>query len=251
MKGPLLSLLLWIVAWPASCSADPNVQAAQLFEAGKYEEALAIWESQSIETPVAALFYNKGLAHDRLGQKVASIYNFEQALRLQPCNKKIKDQLAMHRSTLYEPIIPVKPFFLQQWYYGLIAALRPGQWALVSLLLLFSVVIHVMSVYQILPIKTNLHGSIPYAGLAAALICLLMAFLAHHQLSRHDEAILIRRCEIHQGATQESPVSRQVDAGEKISLTDAIGSWYYVTFTNLDKGWIQKDCVKIIVLPGY
>lgn len=251
MKRLLPSVLLLIVALPVCRAADPDDHAAQLFEAGQYAEALAIWEDQSIKKPVAGLYYNAGLAHARLNQKVEAIYSFEQALRLQPCNKKIKDQLVKQRSALYEPVIPVKPFFLEQWYYGLIAALRPGQWALVSLLLLLSVVVHVMSVYQIIPLTTRFHGRIPYAVLSAALICMLMAFLAYHQLSRRNEAILIQQCDIHQGATTDSPVSRQVDAGEKIRLTDAIGSWYYVTLSNLDKGWVQKDCAKLIVLPGY
>ena len=60
----------------AELFSNPEWKASSLYKAGKYEEALEIWQNQNDSKS----WYNQGNAHAQLGQFDEAIYAYEQAL---------------------------------------------------------------------------------------------------------------------------------------------------------------------------
>ena len=247
----LACLLITGIAFPV-CASNAQLDSASLyFEQGEYQKALAIWEQAAITYPVAPLFFNSGLAYQALGNRVDAIYRFEQALRLQPWNGRIRRAVDTSRESLHDAVIPVNSFFLQTWYQYLLAFLRPGQWALLGLGCVMVVLIHVLGKHHLFRIKPFLRGRFSLYSLILGVCLLLLAVLSYHRLAERHEALLQEDCTLYQGATSDSPELRKLEAGEKVTITDAIGSWKYVTLPNLDRGWLQEPCIRIISIPGY
>jgi tetratricopeptide (TPR) repeat protein len=252
MKDRLILLMIMVLSGFAARGTNTLPDSAKVyFEQGEFEKAIRIWHNAAHDYPVAGLYYNSGLAYNALGQRGNAIYNFEQALRLKPWSRQIQKALRTTRESIRDAVVPVNPFFLASWYAYLLAFLRPGQWALLGLVCILAATIQYVSMNQVLRIKPFLHGRIPLYSLIAGFCLVLVAFLSYYRLAASHHAMIQETCALYQGATADSPVLRSLEVGEKVTITDEIGDWKYVKLANLDNGWVQQPCIKIISIPGY
>ena len=249
MRRYHLVLLLFLTVIPAVfCSGEmtDDKTAVSLFQNHQCEEALAVWTKMTDNKSNAGLYFNIGLAESQLHKSTEAIYAYEQALRLRPLNAKYQKALARERKKIDNAVIPINPFFLENWYQGWITGFRPGVWALLGFICLIAAITFNLLRIKAIPSQKNVPKMISRVIACAGLIFLVTAFLSFQHLYKNDEGILVQTCELKQASTAESPTLRLLSAGEKVIIKDKIGEWNYVALVNLDYGWIKNDCIKLI-----
>jgi tetratricopeptide (TPR) repeat protein len=249
----LLHVLFVFVVGQAFCSAQKvdEKTAITFYNNGQYQEALAIWKKMASSNIEAGLYFNIGLAESRLHNLPGAIYAYEQSLRLQPLNAKYVKALEQERKKLDNPVIPLTSFFLERWYLGWITFLRPGTWAILGLLIIVLAMVMYLLQIQALPWKKEIPKSIMITVGLMGLIFLMSALFSNLHLYRQDEGIIFSTCDFRQASSAESPVLRELSAGEKVTIKDKIGDWNYVALLNLDYGWVKNDCIKLISISGH
>lgn len=221
--------------------------ASTLFSHGKYAEALNLWYTivQSGNTD-PNLYFNIGNAESLIGHVPESILAYEKAEKFKPSDHVIKEAIKKEREKIENAVIPVSSFFLIDWYRGLISLFRPGGWIWLALLLLCIGIVKWLVEVKSIRIHGWITGRNKFYFLEAGLVCIAIGFLSYHQLHHSNEAIVMTTCDFRQAASGESPVVRTLYPGEKVKITDHISNWNKVSLLNLDEGWINADCLKLI-----
>src|SRR6187402_2671885 len=118
--------------------ADSREDSARLlFNNQQYQASLDIWYAQvNAGHQTSGIYYNIGEAESKLNHVPEAMIAFEKALRLKPYSGAIQAALSREREKIENAAIPVKPFFLVQWYRGFLGLLRPGYWAFAGLMIL-------------------------------------------------------------------------------------------------------------------
>ena len=217
-----------------------NEKASQLYHDGQYEESLRMWYSLA-ETGNTDpnLYVNIGHAEAIQGHIPESILAFEQALRLCPGENEISEALKKQRGKIENAVIPVNPFFLLEWYRMGLGFLRPGSWVMSGLLILiFALFQWLVSIHAISRLIV-FNGKGIWPCLAGGILFILIGFMAYSQLHRPDEAVVMVSCDCRQAPSDESPLMRLLNPGEKVRITDHIAEWNKVSLLNLDEGMDQ------------
>jgi tetratricopeptide (TPR) repeat protein len=239
----LLSVVFFLVAGHVRAE-QPEEKARVFFEHQQYKEALAVWnEMIASGQATVGLYFNIGMTESLLQNTPGAILAYEKALRLKPMNKTVRTAILEERKKIENGTIPVNPFFLSEWYKGLVTLLRPGYWAILGL---GSIAVALFGFIRYLtrkPFKPQLKRNVLIYFLAMGFCCLALGLLSYREIYRDDEAIVIEACEFMQAPADDSPHIRTLHPGEKIVIADQIGDWYNVRLLNLDIGWIKKNCL--------
>ena len=250
----LRTLFIWVfsisflaINQAEGSSKELNENASTLYRDARYGEALDIWYqlARSGNTD-PNLYFNIGSAEALSGHIPESILAFEKALRFRPADKEIREAIKKERGKMENAVIPVASFFLIDWYKIGLTFLRPGGWTFGGLIFLIVFVIqwlmHVKAIKAVgrPGIKNN------WIFLAAGVSFMLIGFLSYHQLHRKNEAIVMAYCDCRQAPALESPLTRKLEAGEKVRITDQVADWNKVSLLNLDEGWVKKECLRVI-----
>lgn len=233
---------------PLFAAAPPEQEATSYFEKGQYVEALRIWYGMVENGRITSgLYFNIGLAEAKLGQTAKSILAFERALKIKPANAQIQKAIETERKKIEQAVIPVRPFFLSEWYKGFLSFLRPGVWTFLGLvLLLAAVAFYVKHSHRSGSGRRNsVSLFLGISGMGIALV--LIGWLSYQEMYVQNGAIVHKRSEFRQAPSAESPLSRVLNPGEKVVIRDKIGDWYYVSLLNLDQGWIKEESLWLVV----
>lgn len=253
MRPWIFVFLINFLACSVMCSAtDSNFSsrrenAEELYKAGKYKEALDAWyslESEGYSDP--DLFFNIGSAESMSGNIPGAILYFEKAKRFRPADKIIIKAINNERSKIENSVIPVNSFFIATWIRTGLSILRPGGWAMAGLILFsFALFFWLASLHSTSGFFRNIKKG--WLLLIPAFIFMLLAFISYSEIHRGNEAIVFTSCDFREAPTDESPLTRLVQPGEKVKINDQLSGWYKVSLLNLDEGWVKKDCLKQIM----
>lgn len=250
MKFLFISFIIFISTlnmYGGNAPKEMYDKAAGYYREGKYSDALEIWYglTKSGNTD-PNLFFNIGSAESLLGHVPESILAFEKAERIKPADHAIDDAIKKERAKIDNAVIPVSPFFLIEWYRDFLAIFRPGGWGLLSLLfVLFALWQWLVSIRAIKQYAL-LTGRQYWYCVGAGIFFILIGFLSYHQLHKNDEAIVMTTCDCRKAASDESPITRTLNPGEKVRETDRISDWNKVSLLNLDECWIKRECVRTV-----
>jgi tetratricopeptide (TPR) repeat protein len=227
------ALILTGLILSADLYQDTLVDANQAYQEGRFEDALVSYRQlASADAPSAAIFYNLGNTHFRLGNVGHAIANYERALQLDPTLEEAHDNLqvalAGTRRSLARPLPPAWQQSLLFWDGGLTG--RQVRWAGLAAWVTAWVLLLV-----------RLFRPLPYGR---ALIAVLMVVSLLAGLSAWSKANPIP---LAVAAEEEIPVrvgigadetSRQnLYAGDRVRVDRAQDGWVQVTTIDGERGW--------------
>lgn len=106
------------------------------YVAHQYEEAVELYTALVDEGMVsAALYFNLGNAHYKLGHVAESVLNYERALRLDPGFEDAIHNLKMANLKVIDNIDPLPELLLVSWAKSFFQGLSSRQWAMVSIVI--------------------------------------------------------------------------------------------------------------------
>ena len=231
-----------------------NAQTAQELEFAKankyyaeavYDSAIIVYENilnvEGYES--APLLYNIGNAYFRMRNYPMAILNYEKALKLDPSNDEIKQNLELTNALINDKIDAVPEFFLTKVWKNIGNKSSADGWAIISLIL-FGVFLILLFFYftarTVFVKKTSFFGGIL---LFVLLICsVIMASQKHEYLSQHNEAIVI----IPTINAKSAPSSSGQDLfvlheGTKMEIISSSDGWDRIKIADGNIGWLPTS----------
>jgi tetratricopeptide (TPR) repeat protein len=244
------TVLVYSTTLPAQeTQHDKFSNAAELYSAGKYNEACELWKS-IYDTGVrsANLEYNIANSYFKTNNIPSAILFYERALLLKPGDENLHYNLQIARTLVIDKFNEIPQIFIVRWYNFIALSLRTNTWARLSiasfLLCLISVSLYIYSTKY----------SYKVYGFWAAIILLIISIssltfsIRNKNLVYHNSGAIIFNSQVN---GKSSPDNSGKDLfvlheGTKVTVEDAVGQWYEIRLTDGNKGWVPSNSLEKI-----
>ena len=249
MKRLYILIVLTIAAFGLKAQFIQNQEfekANFYYNEARYDTAVVIYESIIEEGYVSApLLYNIGNAYFKMRNYPMAILNYEKALKIEPDNDDIKQNLAIANALITDKIEPVPEFFLRKLWKNIGNKFSANEWATMSLVLI-GLVLLVIFLYLTARTK-GLKKSMFFAGILLIIICLCSIIFAsqkHRYMNEHNDAIVM----VPTITVKSSPSSSGTDLfvlheGTKVRVLDKADNWNKIKIADGSVGWMQSSCM--------
>lgn len=219
-------------------------KANYYYNESRYDTAVIIYERIMEEGFVSApLLYNIGNTYFKMRNYPMAILYYEKALKLDPTNKEIKQNLAIANALITDKIEPMPVFFLTKWWRNIGNQLSANGWADASLKL-FGLLLILLFVYFTARTRGVRKASFFTSILVIILfVCsLIFAYQKHQYLNEQNEAIVMTPTI----TVKSSPSSSGVDLfvlheGTKVEIMDKADNWDKVKIADGSVGWMPSS----------
>ena len=231
---------------PDAIFADAN----KAYTSNDFKQAVLLYEQVLKENKLesAVLYYNLGNSYFKLTDFPNAILNYHRALRLNPDDADVQNNLNLANAKIQDRIEPIPELFYFRWAKQLRNSLSIDAWAVVFLLLLtFSIIGWVFYVIgkSIVIKKTGFYSGVILTFLS--LFTFGFAWSAKHYQETVKEAIVFSGSVSVKSSPAESGTSLfVVHAGTFVSITDQVGDWVKVKIPDGNEGWILMADLEVI-----
>lgn len=223
--------------------------ANQAYQEGNYRMAADGYESilKSGNVFSKELFFNLGNAYFRLNQIGLSLLNYERALRLDPSDESIQQNLVVARTRVSDDIEPVTTVFFIRWWHNLRGAFPADTWAIFGLFFLWLGAIGFA--FWLLDNERDRKKYGFVTGLTAVPLSILLFLLAQTSASvlKTPYGIIITpETALKNAPDPNATAINKLHEGLKIEILDTIGTMTKVKLPNGEDGWLPTTDVEKI-----
>lgn len=219
-------------------------QANAAYNAGSYDTAVTLYgkvQAEGLES--VPLYYNMGNAYYKMRQYPMAIYCYEKALKLDPSNDDVKNNLAIANLAIVDKIEPVPESFIVKGWKGIRAWLSGDHWAWCSIVA-FALLLACLYLF-LRSRKIGMRKLGFFAGILFFLVFVLSVVFAmqlKQSAERQDQAIVMTPTVM----VKSSPSDTSVDLfvlheGSKISILETVDGWSKIRIANGSVGWMKAD----------
>lgn len=227
-------------------------QGNELYEAGKYSEAIQIY-GILVDSGVddASLYYNLGNAYYKAGDLGRAVLNYERAAQLQPRDADIRANLTLARTQKVDKFFDQQESLLNQLAVTTARWLNINEVATIAFLLwLISAIVWVLYRRRILD-RPRLREGLSYLlGLIAfLLVCAVVVLTVRITLMNNRPAAVIVAAEVDvlSGPGEQYVTEFTLHGGSKVSLIETRGQWSRLALPGEElQGWIPRDAMEPI-----
>ena len=227
--------------------SDRFEQATKAYNEGDYEQAIAHYEQiLGDDLHSAALYFNLGNAHYKLGHVGPSIYYYEKALLLDPADAEIRNNLSFAQNMTLDAIQPLPRTDIRRIYESVVFGLDIDGWTYLGIAAMFLFVLGYILFYR-LP-RPN-HKRIALLASLACLFCSLLftaaAFLQYKAYHADQPAIVFSE----EVAVRSEPNQRSQEAfllheGTKVQVLDSLDQWRKIRIADGQVGWMPRESIR-------
>lgn len=244
--GTLIVLL--IQAFPARAQAEERFEkATAAYNEGDFLKAISYYEDiLAGKQHSAALYFNLGNAHYKLGHIAPSIYYYEKALLLDPDDPEIRNNLGFAQNMTLDAIQPLPKTDLQRLYDRLVYFFDLDIWAYVGVLFMF---LFVTGYILFASWRRPNQKRVALIGAVTALFLSLgstsLAYLQYAAYQSDQPAIVfdeevVARSEPNRQAQE----AFRLHEGTKVQLLDSLDTWQKVELADGQTGWMPRNSLK-------
>jgi len=219
-------------------------QGNALYEEGKYEEALGVYNQVlqgGNESP--DLYYNMGNAAYRSNSIGYAILYYEKALKMEPAHEDAANNLEFVSRYRLDSFEEVPEFFLGSWTRTFVQMLPERSWSILALLFflvfLTGLVVYLFA-HRMAAKKT---------GFISAVACVLLFVLAfssaasrHREIADPDAGIILAPSVVVRSSPSESGTELFVlHEGTKVQVSEEVSGWQNIKVLDGREGWIPSD----------
>ena len=219
-------------------------KANYYYNESRYDTAVVIYERIMEEGYVSApLLYNIGNTYFKMRNFPMAILNYEKALKLDPTNDEIKQNLTIANALITDKIEPMPVFFMTKWWRNIGNQLSANGWAEATLML-FGLLLLLLFVY----FTAHTKGVRKATFFSSILVIMLFvcstvfAYQKYNYLNEHNEAIVMTPTI----TVKSSPSSSGVDLfvlheGTKVEIMDNADNWDKIKIADGSVGWMPSS----------
>lgn len=186
-----------------------------------------------------------GNAYFKMRNIPMSIYYYEKALKLDPKNEDVKNNLAIANALISDKIEPLPVFFMTKWWRNIGNMFTADGWAIFSIII-FAILL--LSVFLYFTARTKgLKKSMFFVGIITLFLCVMSVSFAAQKSSymKSDNEAIIMSSTI---TVKSSPSSSGVDLfvlheGSKVEIKETEGNWNKIRMADGSVGWLPADAM--------
>lgn len=241
--------LLNIEKLAAADAQQVFVNANQAYELGNYRLAADGYESILKGGNVFSkeLFFNLGNAYFRLNQIGLSILNYERALRLDPSDKDIQQNLIVARTKVSDDIEPITNVFFIRWWQSIRNFFPADTWAIFGLFFIWLSAAGFTLWLLDKERQRKKYGFI--IGLSALPLSIVFFLLAQNSatvMKTPFGVVLNHETTLKNAPDPNAATVNTLHEGLKVEILDKIGSMTKVKLPNGEDGWLPTVDVEQI-----
>ncbi len=242
-----IGAVIWLVGL-CTVFAGPSdgfKSANELYDAGKFAEAAAVYEK--IEPKTAHVYYNLGNAHFREGKLGLAILDYERARRLAPRDPDIVANLKFAEQRLGVDDVNAPPRAWQRFLRSIIESRSPDEWGMYELAALWLTALAVGLCIYIPRLRTVLLGiaAAAFVGFAAS------AFALGHEVLGDRTApaavVVAAETEARFAPVPDSTTHFKLTEGTRVVIREDRGHWLFVERADGQQGWARSDAIEPVV----
>lgn len=248
---PLLPILILVVVTAAAQTgraygdeggsvSERFARANQLYEEGKYAEALTVYRTIETQSVHWKLFFNIGNCCYKTGDYVRAKIYYLRAERLRPFEPSIQKNIDIVNKRFSDKIEEEKPDFLSRVALRIENVISLN---IVSVVLVIAVI--VLNLFIFLLIKNGRTRFLLYGVSFSLVIALLIAgyhiYRTGKQNLRNTAVIITADTELRSGPGEDNTVLFKVNPGLKVKIIEKSRNWVQVSASSRIAGWIEAD----------
>ena len=244
----ILFLLLIIAYSSSGQNADSLfVSANELYRNGAYEEAIKKYtEIETLDAISSELYLNMGNAHYKLNKVGPTIFYYEKALKLDPLNTDVKNNLIFAQRLALDNIKEVPKTIFQKFNKNYLQKLSFDEWAIVVVLFSFlTAILFLLFYFGHSPTKKRIYFSTSLLSFVLLLFVVFITYNQYNQAKNKKEAIVFaEKTAIRNAPTLNSEEVFILHEGAKVIVLDAIDNWKKIKLADGKQGWIISEEIK-------
>ena len=249
MKTHFILVILSIWTWQIDAQAHNELAIANtLFDKGDYSSAILKYNEIIENGDISAeVYYNLGNTYLRVDSLPASILNYERALRLDPGDNDILNNLEIARGKVEDQVAIIPEFFLISIWKRFCLSLTANSWASMSILLLMILVgLYYLKAYKGLNMRSRYRLAIIGLLTFCLLISLLAGFARKNMDTNKNSGIVFVETFMKSGPDSRSDDLKLMHPGYKVFILDTLNGWIKVRTEDREEGWIEPESIQII-----
>jgi tetratricopeptide (TPR) repeat protein len=246
----ILFLILIVANSISAQNADSLFYSANdLYKNEKFEKAIELYKQiESKGLTSSELYYNLGNSYYKLNQVGPSIYYFEKALKRNPLNEDVKNNLIFAKRLALDKIEELPKTVFQKFNINYLQQLSYNQWAVVVIVLsLLGSVLFLLFYFADAPSIKRLYFITSSLCFILLIGALLITFNQYSLSKNNKEAIVFaEKTEVRNAPTFNSEEVFTLHEGTKVLVLDAVDNWKKIKLADGKIGWIIADEIKIL-----
>jgi len=250
MKKILFLLLIITANLTIAQNADSTFDNANnLYKNGKFEEAINEYkkiESQKLSS--SELYYNLGNSYYKLNKVGPAIYYYEKALKLNPLNEDVKNNLIFAKRLALDNIEELPKTLLQRINANYLQKLSYNQWA--TVVIVFSILgslLFLLFYFAQGSLKKRFYFTTSIVSFILLIASLFITYQQYNADTKNKEAIIFaEETEVRNAPTFNSEKVFTLHEGTKVIVLDAVDDWKKIKIVDGKIGWMIGNELKIL-----
>lgn len=250
MKNLFFLLLIAVANTLFAQSVDSLfVDANTLYKTEKFEEAIKQYEKIEAQKVVSSeLYYNLGNAYYKLNKVGPSIYYYEKALKLDPLNEDVKNNLVFAKRLALDNIEALPQTVFQKLNKNYLQKLSYNQWAIVVVVFsLLASLLFLLYYFAYTSSRKRLFFVTSMMCFFLLIVSILITYNQYNFSKNNKEAIVFaEKTEVRNAPTLNSDKVFTLHEGTKVIVLDAVDNWNKIKLADGKLGWIIASEIKLL-----
>lgn len=246
----ILMLIIFIATSINSQEVKESFDLANdLYKNERYSEAIDAYkkiESKGFISP--ELYYNLGNSYYKLNKVGPSIYYFEMALKLNPKNDDVKNNLVFAKRLALDNIEELPKSIFQKINENYLQKLSYNEWSILSVAFcILGSLLFLFFYYSYNSSKKRLYFILSFISFILFISSLFITY-NQYQYSKNNKIAIVfsEEAEIMNAPTLNSEEIFKLHEGTKIVVLDSIDNWMKIKIADGKQGWIISNEVKLL-----
>lgn len=246
-------LLIYLISSGLLFSQHENEEnfnkGVDLYNSGNYNEAI-IKFTEIIEKGEHSenLYFNLGNAYYKVNDIANSILYYEKALKLNPRNKDVLNNLVFSQNMLIDKIEKLPTNQVSEFLNSISQTLNVNQWLTLGVILLYLfLIIFILYFFSSKSVLKRNYFTAFSVLLSLSLIFIFVGLNKFEKQKSYLEAIIFEnKIDFRTEPNYRSEVLFNLHEGTKVVIIEELNDWALVEIDDGNKGWIELQSIKKI-----
>ena len=249
MKKILILLLLIANVLNAQDEQKIFESANEMYKQQNYEKAIEYYKTLEKYNLISSeLFYNLGNSYYKLNKVGPSIYYYEKALKLNPLNKDVQNNLVFARRLALDNIEELPKTVFQKLNSRYLQKLSYNQWAIVSIV--FCVLGSLLFLLFYFSNQPRSKRTFFITSLISFLFLIISLTITYNQFSyfKNNKVAIVfaEETEVRNAPSLNSEEVFTLHEGTKVIVLDTIDDWKKIKIADGKIGWIIANDIQLL-----
>lgn len=249
MKKILILLLLIANVLNAQDEQKIFESANEMYKQQNYEKAIEYYKTLEKYNLISSeLFYNLGNSYYKLNKVGPSIYYYEKALKLNPLNKDVQNNLVFARRLALDNIEELPKTVFQKLNSRYLQKLSYNQWAIVSIV--FCALGSLLFLLFYFSNQPRSKRTFFVTSLISFLFLIISLTITYNQFSyfKNNKVAIVfaEETEVRNAPSLNSEEVFTLHEGTKVIVLDTIDDWKKIKIADGKIGWIIANDIQLL-----